>query len=326
VAALTGARYEVVVRLLILARHDVAGSWFHLSALLRRHGIADARVVTFAHDPTLGWPVDIADVFDGGQELEHLMRTADAFHLVDLLPDDVPLFDGLLARRCDGGAGLTLQVDERPTPVRVREIERVASERGAQIVATRPHVVPDAELIAPFVPLWRAPWIPQCSGTRSRTRTAERTVFASTTTRLRDRPRLEALVERAELAARELGDVRVEVLAGKPHAHVLQRRRRSHLVLVGGSGLGRTGLEALAQGVPIVAELSAAEHEAWSRLAGSPPPVVDVFALERAIDELDRMVEPDPGLRRWAEAAADPRRWLERATTWWNGDRSRRAA
>ena len=32
-----------------------------------------------------------------------------------------------------------------------------------------------------------------------------------------------------------------QVLAGKPHAHVLQRRRRSHLVLVGGDGLGRTG-------------------------------------------------------------------------------------
>lgn len=324
-AALTRARYEDGVRLVVLARQDVAGSWFHLSALLRQRGIADARVVTLAHEPTHGWPVDIADVFDGGQELEYLMRTADAFHLVDLLPDDVPLFDGLLARRCDGGASLSLQVDERSTPGHVREVERVANERGASVVTTRPHVVPNAEFLAPFIPLWRASWMPTCPGARARARSAERIVFASTPGRLRDRPRLEALVERAELASRELPDVRVEVLAGKPHGQVLQRRRRGHLTLVGGNGLGRTGLESLAQGVPVVAELSAAEHEAWSELAGAAPPVIDVFALEAAMDGLDRCIEPDPALRRWAEAAADPNRWLARCSAWC-AQSSRRAA
>jgi hypothetical protein len=324
VAAHGTTRYEDIVRLVVLTRQDIAGSWFHLSALLRQRGI-DARVVTFAHEPALGWPVDIADVFDGGQELEHLMRTADAFHLVDLLPDDVPLFDGLLAHRCDADASLSLQVDERATPMRVREIERAASSTGASIVTTRPHVVPNAQFIAPFLPLWRAPLIPTCPGARTRVRNGERIVFASTPGRLRDRPRLEALVERAELAARELTDVRVEVLAGRPHGTALQRRRLAHLTLVGGDGLGRTGLESLAQGIPVVTELSAAEHEAWTNLAGAPPPVIDVHSLEAAMDALDRSVEPDPGLRAWAEAAANPRRWLDHCTRLWSAP-SRRAA
>lgn len=327
VAAPTRSRYENSVRLLVLARLDVAGSWFHLSTALRQRGIADARVVTFASDPALGWPVDIADVFDGGQELEHLMRTAEAIHLVDLLPEDVGLFEGLVPRRCEAGqVRVSLQVDERPGPHRVREIGAVAARHGWSVVSTRPHVIPGAEFLAPFIPLWRAPWIPTCAGTRARTRTAERIVFASCATRLRDQPRLEALVERAEAAARELPDVRVEVLSGKAHDLVLQRRRRSHLALAGSEGLGRSGLEALAQGVATVAELSAADHEAWTDLAGSPPPIVPAFVLEAAMSELGREGEPDLERRRWAEAAADPRRWLDRCTAMWSDGSTRRAA
>ncbi len=284
-------------------------------------------MVTFTHDPALGWPADIADVFDGGQELEYLIRTAEAFHFVDLLPGDVALFDGLVARRCTTEpVRVTLQVDERPQVAWAQELGRLCEQYNWPLVSTRPRVHPSAEFIAPFVPLWRAPWIPACIGTRQRTRTGERIVFASSATRLRDQPRLETLVERAEAASRKLTDVRVEVLTARPHSAVLQRRRRSHLVLVGADGLGRTGLESLAQGIATVAELSAADHEAWTRLAGAPPPVIPAHALEAAMSELAVELEPDLARRRWALAAADPQRWIDRCSSWWTGDSTQRAA
>lgn len=315
------------MRLVVLARHDVAGSWFHLAGVLRQRGIADARVVTFGYDPARGWPVDIADVFDGGQELQHLLREADAFHLVDLVPSDVELFDGLVGTRSgNGGARVSLQVDERPSPAMAREISRLASRNGWPLLATRPNMVPGAEFVAPFLPLWRAPWQPTAAGTRARTRTPERIVFASCAARLRDEPRLEAMVERAERAAASLPDVRVEVLVGRTHLATLQRRRRAHLVLDGDDGLGRTGLEALAQGIPTVLELSAADHEAWSALAGAPPPVVPAFALEGAMAELQDGLEPELALRRWALCAAAPERWLQRCLAWWSDGSTRRAA
>lgn len=315
------------MRLLVLCRHDVAGSWFHLSTLLRQRGIADARVVSFAHDPAQGWPADIADVFDGGQELEHLMRAADAFHLVDLLPQDVALLGGIVPERCASGrVRVTLQIDERPWAHGVRGIVEAAGEHGWAMVETRPNMIPGARFLAPFVPLWRAPWLPVGSGTHARTRTAERTVIASCGERLRDHPRLEALVDRAEIAARGRPEIRVEVLAGRPHAQVLGRQRRSHLALVGDDGLGRAGVEALAQGVPTVVELSAGDHDAWTRLAGAPPPVVPAFALEAAVAAIGGDHAHDLSRRRWAEAAADPRRWLAQCAGWWGAQRTDVAA
>ncbi len=318
--------YEAGVRLLVLARHDLGGAWCHLSTVLRQQGVVDARVVTFAHDPATGWPVDIADVFDGGQELEHLLLDADAYHLVDLLPGDVTLFDGVVGRRCaQGRVQVSLQLDARPSAAVAREVEQLAGQHGWPVVSTRPNTVPSAEFIAPFIPVWRAQWQPVCAGTRDRTRNGERVVIASCDGRLRDEARLETLVDRAEAAASRLADVRVEVLEGRPHPLVLQRQRRSHLALHGDDGIGRASLESLAQGVATVAELSAADHEAWTRLAGAPPPVIAPHDLEAVIAELPYVAE-DPARRRWAEAAASPRRWIDRSRAWWRSGSSRRAA
>ncbi|MFO0635982.1 MAG: hypothetical protein U0168_24345, partial [Nannocystaceae bacterium] len=90
-------------QLLVFALRDPAGSWVHLARALRAEGLAQVRVVTLDHDPQCGWPTDIAEVFDGGQELAHLVDHADAFCLVDLQPEEVTLFGGRVAARIERG-------------------------------------------------------------------------------------------------------------------------------------------------------------------------------------------------------------------------------
>lgn len=284
-------------------------------------------MVTFHHDPESGWPVDIADVFDGGQELLHLLQHADAYHFVDLLPDDVALFDGLVAERVASGRVLvSLQIDERPSPIEARRIGTIAARHSWPVVTTRACTLPGARLLAPFMPLWRGPWQPLAEGTRARMLGHERLVFASCDRRLRDEPRLESLVERAEAMARRLPELRIETAVGRTHAHVLARRRRAHLVLGGDEGLGRDGIEALAQGIATVAELSCAEHEAWSALAGAPIPVVAPHQLEDVLTDLDRAAQGCGARHEWAMRAADPTRWFGQCRSWWSTASGIRAA
>lgn len=316
------------MRVLVLARRDAAGSWSRLATELRRIG-NDVRVVTFEVPAEPCWPSDLAEIYDGGQELALLLATADAFHFVDLLPDEVGLLGDDVHARLRDGAPVVLQCDAVPTLARARRMVELATKHGWPMVTTRPlgKLLPGAEFLPPFVPYWRAPWIPQANGTRPRVRRSERIVFASSTRPLRQHPRLEALVERAEAAAREVPDVRVEVLCARPHAMVLQRQRRSHLVLLATEGgLGRTGLEALAQGITVVADLDVHSWEAWAALAGALPPIVPTSALAEHVHALPYDAGPDPRRVAWARAVLDPTRWFRGCDRWWSRARLAHAA
>lgn len=316
------------MRVLVLARRDAGGSWAHLAACLRARGIADARVVAFDGEPTLRWAQDVAEVFDGGQELAHLVEHADAFHFVDLVPEEVALFGGRVAQRCRApGMPVVLQCDRRPSPTRARELARLADEHGWSLATTRPLALPGAQLLAPFVPLWRAPWLPQCAGTQARTRRSERNVIATSSRALRERPALERRIDEAERIARGLPDVRVEVIAAKPQALALQRRRRAHLIITGGDGLGRNALESLAHGIPTVVDLSPADHAAWTELAGGrPPPIVAPARLEEAMHATLAADDPQSLVRAWAASVLDPQRWIDACAAWWSTQAAARAA
>ncbi|MBC8066880.1 MAG: hypothetical protein IAG13_00985, partial [Deltaproteobacteria bacterium] len=137
------------MRVVVFARRDVGGSWAHLGACLRAQGIADARVVTFDHDPALGWATDIADVFDGGQELAHLVEHADAFHFVDLVPDEITLLGNRVQARCaTGEVRIVLQCDQRPSFTRACALTRLAELHDASLVTTKPlaRALPGAQL------------------------------------------------------------------------------------------------------------------------------------------------------------------------------------
>lgn len=314
------------MRVLVLARRDAAGAWCGLATELRRGG-HDVRVVTFEPRADLGWPTDLAEIYDGGQELGTLLANADAFHFVDLLPREVALLDAKVHARIAAGARVVLQCDAVPDSARAREIVATANANGWPVVTTTPlgKLVPGAELLAPFVPWWRAPWVPQANGTRPRVRKTERVVLASSVRPLREVPKLEALVDRAESIAREASDVRVDVLCGRPHSLVLQRQRRAHLVLTV-NGLGRTGLEALAQGIAVVADLDVGAWEAWAALGGALPPVVPSSALAERIHALAFDGGPDARRVAWARTVLDPTRWFRACERWWTPVRHVRAA
>lgn len=318
------------MRVLVLARRDAGGSWAHLAACVRARGLADARVVTFDCDPSLRCASDIADVFDGGQELAHLVEHADAFHFVDLVPEEVSLFAGRVAERCASpDVRVVLQCDRRPSPTRANELARLADANGWSLATTRPLVreLPSARLLAPFVPLWRAPWLPVTAGTQARTRRTERTVIATSSRPLRERPALERRIDEAERIAKALPDLRVEVIAAKAQSLALQRRRRAHLVITGGDGLGRNALESLAHGIPTVVDLSASDQAAWTELAGGRPAPVHAFArLEEAMYAASAAGDPQPLLRAWACGVLDPQRWLDACEAWWLPQRAARAA
>ncbi len=296
---------------------------------MRQRG-APVRVVTLDNDPALAWPTDIADVWDGGQELAHLLRTADVFHLVDLVPADIDLLGDVVPTRCHGpdGPRVVLQCDERREPSELARLAELADAHRWAIVTTVVQPAPVGELIAPFLPFWRAPWLPQPPGTRMRARRPTRSVFACSSRPLRERPVLEQLVDTAETIARSLTDVRVEVMNNKAHARVLQQRRRCHLALVAGDdGFGRTGFEALAQGIVAVADVDERERAAWTALAGGTPmPVVASRDLPARMRSLATDLGPDPRLRAWVEAAADPRRWFALCERLWQPAGCRSAA
>jgi hypothetical protein len=312
----------------VFARRDAGGSWAHLAACLRARDLADARVVAFDPEPALRCAQDVAEVFDGGQELAHLVEHADAFHFVDLVPEEVGLFGGRVALRCaTPGMPVVLQCDRRPSPARAHELARLADDNGWSLATTRPLALPGAKLLAPFVPLWRAPWVPLTEGTSARTRRTERTVIATSSRPLRERPALERRIDDAERVTRKLRELRVEVVAAKPQGLALQRRRRAHLVITGGDGLGRNALESLAQGIPTIADLSAADQAAWTELAGGrPAPVLSPARLEEALYAATTAGDPQPLLRAWAKSVLDPQRWLDACARWWMPQRAARAA
>jgi hypothetical protein len=316
------------MRVLVLARRDVAGAWCRLATELRRGG-HDVRVVTFEPRADLRWPTDLAEIYDGGQELGELIANADAFHFVDLLPSEIGLLDARAHARIAAGTPVVLQCDTVPSVVRAREVVATAKRHGWPIVTTRPlgKLLPGAELIPPYVPWWQSPWLPQANGTRPRVRKTERIVVASSVRPLREVPKLEALIERAEAAAREASDVRVDVLCGRPHSLVLQRQRRAHLVLTASEGgLGRSALEALAQGIAVVADLDVGAWEAWAALGGALPPVVPSSALTEHVHALAYDTGPDARRVAWARKVLDPNRWFRACERWWTSARHVRAA
>ncbi|MBX7081749.1 MAG: hypothetical protein K1X88_21275 [Nannocystaceae bacterium] len=315
-------------QLLVFALRDPAGSWVHLARALRAEGVVQARVVTLEHDPQCGWPTDIAEVFDGGQELAHLVDHADGFCLVDLQPEEVTLFGGRVAARIErGDVRVAMQIDSTRNELRARALARTAAHRGWPLVCSRPGLAGTAgvETLAPFLPLTRAPWLPQPPGTRARARRHQAMVFASALGPLRDDAELEGWVDAAEALAASNPGVRVEVLCARAHGIVAARRRRASLSLVGG-GLGRTALESLAQGVPVVTTMTPPEHAAWSLLAGAPPPVHEPASLPQLLAALHPAADPDLRLRAWALRAAAPQRWFDAVTRWMAPHAAHRAA
>lgn len=316
------------VRVLFIAAEDVGASLAHLAYALRRTGKAQARVVVANRDPVAGWSEDIVEPVDGGAEARHLLAHADALHLVDIDPTTAELFGRPLRGAAERIPGGVIQIDRAPRSA-WPGLEDAAISRGWALVTTRADVADAtrATLLAPFVPLGRAPWVPLAPGTRMRESVRRpAVVFASSRIPFRRRPALERLVDAADDMVR--GGQLLETVVGRPQHQVLRKRRFAHLTLCSSNRglhtLATSAFESLAQGVAVVTDSAPEALERYATLAGAPAPVLGVDGLDAAVAAMQARGDGDPQLRAWAERAMNPARWLEACTVAYA--RTRRAA
>ena len=313
------------MRVLLVAARDPGGSLFYLAQELRRRGLADVRASVLDASASPGVAFDIADIHDNGAELSQLIARADVLHFVDLVPDRVELLGTKLADIVQRGSRVRIivQLDGGLGTADTRRVRECASERAWSLLATRAGLAGEwgAHFLPPFIPWWRAPWTPLAEGTRSRESLRRPgIVFVSSLRPLQQNPELELLVDKAE--AHTSDKLRLEVMTNLAHRHVLRRRRSSHLTLAASrGGLGRSALESLCQGVPVITKLDDDLAGSYAALAGGMiPPVLEPEALDDAIEAIEPRGASDPELRRWATRVLDPQRWFDTCAALWSGE------
>lgn len=303
------------MRVLFMAPHDGSGALYWLTQALRRHGIADARLVTLREpDPREGWP-DVARVHDGGQELRTLVQRADVIHMVDLVPDQLPIVEHRHRR-----ARMVFQRDRSLSTLEASAVTEAAGEHGARVVVTQPGLLPKFDdFLLPYVPFGVSPWVPLMPGARARSRAGVISIVAMGEQPLRESASLESMVDQIE--TRIAGDHhrRLEVLCARPHRWAVGRQRRAHLVLTDArDGLPREAIEAMALGLPVVCPLSSEHAKSYAYLGGgSRPPVFNPDELGRILELLHPDNEPDPAIVDWVKIAAAPRHWLRSCQSWY---------
>lgn len=302
------------VRVLIISPTDVGGALAHLAHELRCRGVASARTVAAGREKVGAWARDIVDPLDGGSEARRLLAGAQALHLVDVDPAESSLFGAALEPAAKEMRGGLVQIDRAPK-AQWRRLVAAAEERGWPLVTTRADVAvaTGAELMAPFVPLWRPPWLPLATGTRMRESVRRpAVVFASSRVPFRRRPSLERLVDAADDM---VGPGRqLETVVARTQSQVLRKRRYAHLVLAssdrGKAALALSAFEALAQGVAVVTDTHGDALERYAALGGGTVPVAGVDQLDAAIAGMKARETAAPAMRAWAERALDPARWM----------------
>jgi hypothetical protein len=83
-------------------------------------------------------------------------------------------------------------------------------------------------------------------------------------------------------------------------------------------GIGRSGLETLAQGIPLIAEVSGETLESYARLAGGPVPLLPVAELEQVVEQLDPRVECGVEGAEWSRKLLEPNRYFQMLRDAWS--------
>lgn len=298
---------------LIVVADDVGGSMNALARDLRRQG-HNARVISFAPDLSLGFPIDLYQGVDGGRELLSVAGQAEHLHLVDCSFDMLgPWASPLRAKIGVGRVRLSLQLDGALSVAHCKQELRAWKSQCTSCVATRPGLARalGVDFLPPYIPVQRANYRPLVAGTRKREgKNRSARFFFSAQHPLSNYPQVESLIE-----AWETKDGKdVEVLTGALHREVLRKRRRAHLTASTGSDyFSRSSLEAWAAGLRVVAlSQDKSWTQAYEALAGAPAPALDRAAFERALDEMGASDPVDLAAQRWVHQLLDPRRWWGR--------------
>lgn len=298
---------------LIVVADDVGGSMNALARDLRRQG-HNARVLSFAPELSLGFPIDLYQGVDGGRELLSVAGQAEHLHLVDCSFDMLgPWASPLRAKIEVGRVSLSLQMDGGLSVAHYKQELRAWKAQSTHCVATRPGLACTlgVEFLPPYIPVQQANYRPLVTGTRQReNKNRNARFFFSAQHPLSNYPQVESLLDAWE--AQDGKDV--EVLTGAHHREVLRKRRRAHLTVSTGSDYySRSCLEAWAAGLRVVAlSQDPTWVQAYEALAGGPSPALDKASFEQALSQVDAHQVPDLDAHRWAHQLLDPRRWWTR--------------
>lgn len=305
------------MRVLIIAAEDEGSNLSQLCMELRRAGQADARCLVLGGRQDRLAVGDVSVFADGGEELRTLLAAADHVHLVDtrVAATDVagtPLAELVTGRRC------TAHV-RRLDGAAADELAAFARASGGGVCSERPTLASSlgATFLPPFVPVQRGIYRPLPPGTRGRADLSRKaTVHASSLVPFRRRPNLEALVDRAEIEAP--AGVAVDTMVAERQSRVLRRKRHAEVALgAWDDGIGRSGIEALCQGVRLIAACDRDSLEAYASWTGAPAPVEDAAGLEAALAELRPREDSPEEVATWAARMLAPGRYFETLRAVW---------
>ncbi len=305
------------MRVVFIAEEDVGANVAMLCAELRRSGVADARMIAVNEAPNRLAAPDVPHTLDGGAEATRLFEAADSVHVMGIDPRttsfgertiDSMLTDCRRVVHLDGCSDVHAKV-----------LHGYAEDTGAALFSTRPTRCEQfgATLLPPFIPTWLGLFSPVSPGTRGRADLSRKAVVhASSMAPFRRRRALEDLIDRAEMTV--AANARVDTLVGVRQELVLRRRRHSNVALgAWEDGIGRSGLEALAQGVPLIAEVTAATLEPYEAMAGAPAPLISPDDLETVVGQLDPRAECVSRGAAWARSLLEPSRYFGMLRSAW---------
>ena len=306
------------MRVVFIAEEDVGANFAMLGAELRRSGVAQARVMVVNESEGRVAAPDIPHQLDGGAEATRLFEGADSVHFVGIDPRSTSLGARTIESMLSG-CRRVVHLDSC-TDGQARSLRDYADDTGAAVFSARPSRCQrfSATLLPPFVPTWRGLFSPISPGSRGRADLSRKgVVHASSMAPFRRRRKLEDLIDRAEMSVAANG--RVDTLVGVRQEVVLRRRRHSNLALgTWEDGIGRSGIETLAQGVPLVAAVSASTLEGYAQLAGGPVPLISPDDLEQVVEQMDPRAECVSQGAAWARKLLEPARYFDMLRAAWS--------
>jgi len=306
------------MRVVFIAEEDVGANFAMLGVELRRSGVAQARVLVVNESKGRLAAPDVPHHLDRGAEATRLFEGADSVHFVGVDPRTTSLgvrtIESMLTD-CRRVVHLDGCNDSQ-----AKSLRGYADDVGATVFSALPSRCKRyaATLLPPFIPTWQGLFSPISRGSRSRADLSRKAVVhASSMAPFRHRRKLEDLIDRAEMSVRS--NARVDTLVGVRQELVLRRRRHSNLALGGWEdGIGRSGLETLAQGIPLIAEVSGETLESYARLAGGPVPLLPVAELEQVVEQLDPRVECGVEGAEWSRKLLEPNRYFQMLRDAWS--------
>lgn len=261
------------MKILHVTNTDPAGSVFNFVRAMNQHTPHEARLITTQSIPMFDFPKDIHDLYDGGDELEALLRDADVIHFHKVTEDFKIEFDlGRGMRQFDmrefiKGKKVVYHIhgapSERNFPKETAEkfpIDRVILASTPDLEEVYRSYHPNVKYFPNLVPINDVRYIPRATDAMITSSDGTKKMFcvfqSGTNSILKNTHIIRDVMERVskDLPAFFL---HTSPEAIQPQDHALRHKRIAHIVFDHVEGYyGLSSLESLSMGKPTIAGLS----------------------------------------------------------------------